>query len=224
MFEKLKAFAQENWLQLAWSFEHWRYNDWMISITELLSIFVDPWFEYIKIHHADKLKAACERWTRIHENIEKWTDKKDPFYRRYREWKLINGVTILHKEKKYTRDNIRGTIDAVIESEEVVWPLDYKSSLRRNEKYCLQVAGYCWLTGYKQWWILYLSEDKYIYEVIDIEKYLPIFEELVEYSKTIIAINPHQDGNEERWNINDPVCSEISTSSDFWSNWKSKKL
>lgn len=194
MFDKINKFATDNWLMLSWSFEYGRYWDWKVSITELLSILVDPSFEYIKVNHAWKLKEACERWTRIHENLEKWNDKSDPFYRRWREWKICNGINIIQKENTYSKDEIRGTIDAMVEQEwYTLFPVDYKSSLRRNEKYCIQVAWYCRLTWATHWWILYLSKDKYIYEEVDIEKYLPIFLDLLEYSRNIIAINQFEE-------------------------------
>jgi hypothetical protein len=189
MYSKLEKFCEDNKLKLAWHFEYNRYWTWEISITELLSILVDPTFEYIKQNHSEKLQQACDRWTAIHENIEKWIDTSNPHYRRFKEWKICEWVKILHKEKKFTREWIRGNIDAIIESDKLTWPVDYKSSLRRNEKYKLQLAWYCWLTWYTMWWILYLSDKKYIYDIFDIQEYLEIFEELLRYSKNIIAIN-----------------------------------
>jgi len=188
MYENLNKFCEDNWLQLSWSFEYGRYWDSKVSITELLSILVDPGFEYIKQNHAVKLQEACDRWTRIHENLEKGTDKQDPFYRRFREWKIVHGIDITYKEKTFYREEIRGMIDAWTN----IWPVDYKSSLRMNEKYKLQVTWYCRLTWDKQWWILYLSKDKYIFDEVDSEEYIEVFKELLTYSRSIIKIDKNK--------------------------------
>jgi len=203
MYENLNKFCEKNWLRLASSFSYWRYWDNKISITELLSIFIDPSFEYIKDNHSDKLEEACNRWTLVHSNIENnissrsnvatiksHTPPQTLYYRRWREWKVCNDIVIAYKEKTFVRDDIRWQVDAWTN----IWPVDYKSSIRKNEKYKLQVTWYCWLSYEDKWWILYLNKDKYIFEEVIASEYMDIFLELIAYSKTILKINKHNNG------------------------------
>lgn len=195
-FDNLIKFCEENNLTLSDHFYHGRYGDWKVSVTELLSILVSWVFEHIKLNHTEALEKACARWTLVHENIENniserpksASDKPKPtalYYRRWREWKVCSGVNILEKEQDFFRDEIRGTIDAITD----IWVVDYKSSMIKNKKYWLQICAYCWLSWHTTWWILHLNEKKYEFVEVDVEKYMPVFLELLEYSRLITKIN-----------------------------------
>lgn len=203
-FRELINFCEKNRFDLWETLIHGRYGDWSISVTELLSIIVDPWFEFVKANHPQKLKEACDRGTEIHSMLENsdtveiisTPSKKESayykYYKRFLEWKILSWVEILEKEKTFIKDWIRWTIDAITD----LWVVDYKSSRRKNIKYFLQVAGYCWLSDNDKWYILYMNEKWFDFdEVEDLEYYKKIFLELLEYSKTILNYNKCSDGN-----------------------------
>ena len=200
MYENIISFCEENKLMIKDNYSFNRYWDWLTSVTELLWLLEDSTFEFIKKNYKEELEKACERWTTVHSNIETNTfnreeyiknnleiNKKDisRYYLRYKEWQLINGIKILHKEKTFVNGQIRGTIDVITN----LWVVDYKTSLIDNPKYHIQVAWYCWLSWEKNWYILYLSEKKYKFVKVDLEKYTPIFLELLDLSNKLLAIN-----------------------------------
>lgn len=198
-YKKLREFCWVNKLKLWDELNYWRYWDWLISVTEMLSILVDPWFEFIKKNHSDKLKKACDKWTMIHEAIEldakldmRWAKNKEQqmvhdYMKTYKSWKIIHMIDIEHKEKTYVKDWIRWTIDAISDWWHII---DYKTSRRKNNKYMLQIAAYCWLSWLESWSILYMNEEWFDYiEVENIEYYIDIFKELIDYSKTILNFN-----------------------------------
>lgn len=127
--------------------EFWRYGDGKISVTEALWFIGDRWLDFIKNNYADQLQVACERWTRVHQELEDyWRDAKlwnSNRYKLFRKFLLVKGIDILEAEKTYYRGNIRWTIDAIVT---IIWTLDYKSSLCISEKYKVQIAAYCWLS------------------------------------------------------------------------------
>ena len=163
MFKKLKQFCEDNKFELSDTLIHWRYGDWSISVTELLWLIVDPWFEYVKNNHTKKLQEACDRWNEVHDNAENHNSivyreiKKNnniyKYHKTFKQWKILHGVNILETEKTFVKQWIRGTIDALTN----IWLVDYKSSRKHNIKYFLQVAWYCWLSEENNWYILYMN-------------------------------------------------------------------
>ena len=206
MYDNLISFCEDKKLFISDTLKYNRYWDWNISVTELLSILEDDSFNYVKRNYAQAIENACERWKQVHSNIEEnkfdyknyYSDsleissnnKLDKFYLAYKQWKIINSITILSSEQTFVKDWLRGTIDAITN----LWVVDYKTSLKENEKYCIQVAFYCYLSWEENWYILYLSKDKYKFVKVDIQKYMPIVLELIELSKILYKVNKQENG------------------------------
>lgn len=196
--KELVDFLTENKLLLNDRFNYNRYWDWTMSVTEILSVIHDENFELIKARHAWALKNACDRWTSIHKNIEEWNHCSgnklhDAFYLRFKEAQIIEGIDILQKEKRFVIEGISGTIDAITN----LWVVDYKTSLNLNPKYFIQIAAYCRLSWETKWYLLLLNDKKYNFVKVDVEKYIVIWKQLLEYIKqdSILKININEDGN-----------------------------
>jgi len=191
-FSKLKEFCKNNNFNLSNELIFWRYWDNNISVTELLTIIIDPRFEYIKYNYKWKLEEACKKWEAIHSILEnnKIVEEDNiyyKYYKRFLEWKILLWITIIEKEKVFIKDWIRWTIDVITN----LWIVDYKTSKKKyDEKYFLQVAWYCWLSNNNKWNILYINEKWFDFvEISNMEYYIEIFLELLEYSKTILIYN-----------------------------------
>lgn len=197
-FWQLKLFCKDNWFELWTDLVYGRYGTDDISVTELLSIIEDPSFTYIKQNYWDKIQEACDRWHAVHEMLESeevhivqwsrsWIDiTKTSYYKRFREWKLLYWIDIIDKEKTFYKDWIRWTVDAITN----VGVVDYKTSTRKNPKYMIQIAAYCWLSWIDTWYILYMDEKKFEFvEVENLKYYTELWIELLEYKKTILLFN-----------------------------------
>jgi len=192
-FGQLKKFCSDNGYELWIDLVYGRYGTDDISVTELLSIIEDPSFTYIKQNHWEKLQEACDRWHAVHEMLdkEKIDYKHKDYYKRFREWKLLYSITIVDKEKTFYKEWIRGTIDAITN----LWVVDYKTSIRKNEKYKIQIAAYCRLSWLNNWYILYMNKKKFEFiEVENLKYYTDIWLELLEYKETILLFNKNKDG------------------------------
>jgi len=187
----LKEFCERYGYELSDQLKYWRYWDDMITVTELLSLIIDPWFEFVKTNLPDKLKKACDRWTRVHKMFETWIVPDDnilhAYNKQYKQWLLLHDISISDKEKTYYKDNIRWTIDAVLEDGTIV---DYKSSMFSNIKYNIQIWWYAYISGLSKWSILYINNKEYDYvDIEDIEYYKNLFKWLIEYSEWILKFN-----------------------------------
>ena len=73
----LQEFIKKNWYYLKteidWDWD--RYKNWTPSVTTLLWLIWDDWFDYVKRHHADKLQEAANNWTIVHDEAEHFFKK-----------------------------------------------------------------------------------------------------------------------------------------------------
>lgn len=176
-----QSFVSKNGLKIRESLDYeWdRYGDGNVSVTSVLNLLVDPAFEYVKRNYWDAVKAACERWTAIHQWAEdffswRWTTVD----KRILKFHVLHDVRVLEQERTYVKESVRWTVDLVASVNGLLTNVDYKSSMKRNEKYRVQLAWYHWLNG-NAWWILYLWDgSKFVYDQFDVTEYLPVFLEL----------------------------------------------
>ena len=186
----LQEFCQKNWYTLLDYIPSWwdRYWDWIPSVTTILSLLYDRWFEYVKRNHADAVKDAADRWTDIHSKADKFFDEWWEINHQILKFHTLHRVVVHHKELKIIKD-VQWTIDLVWDVESYDWVrtmnVDYKSSKNKSEKYKVQLGGYQylnWLPG----GLLYLDKKKFIFDRVDTEVYMPIFVELKNYFLTLL--------------------------------------
>jgi len=189
MFENIKQWAIDNKYELLdYIPGNWdRYWDGVPSVTTILSLLRDPWFEYVKKLYPDQLKVACDRGTRIHWEAEDFFDAWEPvIHSQIMKFHILHDVVIIGKENNYRRYWIQWTIDLECYYNGVHWLInvDYKSSAKKSKKYFLQMWGYKYLNGV-DWGILYLSPKKFEL-VICPDEYEELFIELKNYFFTLL--------------------------------------
>lgn len=196
MFDLIKTFANENKLilidelPLDWD----RYKNWIPSVTWILRLFKEPWFEYVKRHYPKEVAKACERWTNIHQWAEDYFNgKTDKMSKQIMKFHVLYDFDIIAQEDRIEKD-ISGTIDVVgwsplILAGEII-NVDYKTNTLRNIKYVLQICWYKYLNWYNGA-ICYMSNannsNKIHIEVVDADKYMPVFLELKDYFFYLLA-------------------------------------
>lgn len=156
-----------------------RYWDGIPSVTTLLSILVDPKFEYIKKNHKQALHDAANRGKETHakaESFYRWLGTT--LHPQILKFHIVHWVEVIWLEERFEKD-ISGTVDCIwyMSKEWKTYNIDYKNTMHTSEKYKLQLAGYQYLNG-NPWWLLYLSDKKYIYDTNITEEHLELFLEL----------------------------------------------
>lgn len=185
----LKQFCEIHWYTLKdrIDFKWWRHWDWIPTVTEILQLLYDPWFEYVKRAHPITLNKAAEEWTRIHKQAEDYfnwdsNDVKNLIL----QFHLFNDVKTLHQEKtfyKWWLHNFRWTVDKIWEIESIIYNMDYKNSDHQSPKHKVQMWWYKDLDTYN--WILVYVWTKL--EVVYVESfYQDIFIELKDYFFTLL--------------------------------------
>lgn len=186
MFDLLNTFCKANKFNLLDSIpSDWdRYWDWIPSVTALLKLIQEPWFEYVKRNYANEVAIACQRWTDIHQWAEDFFDWVSPdIHKQIMKFHVLYDFTIVSKEQRIFKD-ISWWIDITWTSTLLSWGvlvnIDYKTNIKKNIKYVLQMCWYYYL-NWNPWYILYMSDKKFDLVEADIQKYMPIFLELKEY-------------------------------------------
>lgn len=186
----LKEFCNINWYILKDKIDYnWdRYGNWIVSVTSILKLIIDPKFEIVMNMYWDKVIEAANKWTLTH-----WIAES------YFNWDLINTdedtwiklnpniskfhslfiKQIIRTESRYEKDWVSWTIDleALVD---IRWNIyeannDYKNSKVKSEKYKLQLWWYEWL-NWKPWVLVYLW---WKLELVQVESfYKDIFIEL----------------------------------------------
>ena len=186
MFDLLKQFASENKMNLLDRLPSWwdRYGDWIGSVTALLKLFQEPWFEYVKRNYADEVAVACKRWTDIHqwaEDFFSWAS--DEIHRQIMKFHVLYDFKIHSQEQRVFKD-ISWWIDVIGSSpllcNGVLVNVDYKTNIKQNIKYKIQMGGYNYL-NWNPGFILYMNDKKFELVEVEMDIYLPLFLELKEY-------------------------------------------
>jgi len=191
----IQEFCDQNWFKLKQSIDwDWdRYNDGIPSVTTILWLIVDPWFEYVKRNYKEALSKACERWTRIHNEAEDFAlGKSKTQHKQITKFQVLYDVTIESTETKYRKSifvhweecTIQWTIDVVWKLWIIPTNADYKSSMNTSLKYLLQLWGYEFLND-RPWVLVHLSDKEF--KVISSEYfYKELFLELSHYFFTLL--------------------------------------
>ena len=191
MFDLIKQFASENKLNLLDRLPNqWdRYGDWIGSVTALLKLFQEPWFEYVKRNYADEVAVACQRWTDIHkwaEDFFAWnfTSLDEPtIHKQIMKFHVLYDFKIHSQEQRVFKD-ISWWIDVIGNSPLLSWGVlvnvDYKTNIKQNIKYKIQMWGYNYL-NWNPGYILYMNDKKFELVEVEMDIYLPLFLELKEY-------------------------------------------
>lgn len=186
MFDLLKQFASENKMNLLDRLPSWwnRYGDWIGSVTALLKLFQEPWFEYVKRNYADEVAVACKRGTDIHqwaENFFSWVS--DNIHKQIIKFHVLYDFKIHAQEQRVFKD-ISWGIDVIgsspLLSNGVLVNVDYKTNIKQNIKYKIQMWGYAYL-NWNPGYILYMNDKKFELVEVEMDIYLPLFLELKEY-------------------------------------------
>ena len=186
MFDLLKQFASENKMNLLDSIPRdWdRYWDGIWSVTALLKLLQEPGFEYVKRNYADEVAEACKRWTDIHQWAEDFFSwMSEDIHKQILKFHVLYDFKIAAQEQRVFKD-ISWWIDVIGSSPLLSWGVlvnvDYKTNIKENIKYKLQMCWYKYLNGY-DWYILYTSDKKFNLVEVEMDIYMPIFLELKEY-------------------------------------------
>jgi len=137
----LKQFCDHYWYKLRDEIPSWwdRYRNWIPSVTTVLSLIVDPGFEWIKKNNNEQLQNAIIRWKKTHADAESFFNGDiATLHKQILKFHIINSVEIISQEELYEKD-ISWTIDLVaslmLNWVRVEMNIDYKSSLYLNPKY-----------------------------------------------------------------------------------------
>jgi len=172
----LQQWCESNWYYLKdrIDFKWWRHLDGLPTITEILQLIWDPWFQYVMNNYEDKVKEAAEIWTAVHKQTEQFFIPKSwvtEMNLNFTKFHVLYNVTILKQEETYYRDSIRWTVDLVWQvtieewkldhngyldtrDKRIVCNIDYKNSNKHSPKYLLQLAWYKWL-NWNNWILVY---------------------------------------------------------------------
>jgi hypothetical protein len=208
MYKNLKEFCKENWFTLKDRIDYkWdRYDNLIVSVTSILKIIVDPWFEFVVRNYWDKLQEACDNGTRIH---SMWEEFYTPNYLKQcdsdpsqinLQWSLeeISEDEYLKSNKDismivkfhclYNTENI--ALEKRYEREWVSWCIDLICKL--NYKWRRLIKNVDWKTSKKHspkylvqlWWYKWLNWNDWL--IVYIKDKLVIKEVDPKYEKIFI--------------------------------------
>lgn len=159
----LNKWCEANWYYLKdkIDFTYLRYWDWFVSVTEILKLIWDPWFEYVMKHNEDKVKEAASKWTEVHKQAEDFFTPKSwviDVNQNFMKFHTLYDVTILKQEETYYKYGVRWSIDCIGKVNydwlTQILNIDYKNSQKHSPKYWLQLAWYKWL-NWNNWVLVY---------------------------------------------------------------------
>ena len=159
----LKQWCDSNWFYLKdkIDFTYWRYWDWYVSVTEILKLIWDPWFEYVMKYNEDKVKEAAIKWTEVHKQAEDFFTPKSwviDVNQNFMKFHTLYDVTVLKQEETYYKEGVRWSIDCIGKVNydwlTQILNIDYKNSEKHSLKYLLQLAWYKWL-NWNNWVLVY---------------------------------------------------------------------
>lgn len=190
----LHDFCRINWYilktKIDWNWD--RYNDWHPSVTTILKLIEDPWFNFVMERYKDQVEQSAARWTIVHdaaENFFNWnlvlTDSTEDIIKLNPNVSKFHSLfvkEILWMETRYEKDWVSGRIDLEalvnIRWNEYIANIDYKNAKVKSEKYKVQCGWYEWL-NWKPWVLAYVN---WKLELVQVESfYKDIFVELKDY-------------------------------------------
>lgn len=156
----IKDWCKDNWYYLKdkIDFEWDRYWDWIPSITSILQLIWDPWFEFVMKKYGDKVKESAIKWTKEHSNAEQFFNPKSwvtNINKNFMMFHVLYNVNVIETEKTIYKDWIRWTIDLIWEIKwKWIYNIDYKNTNKHSLKYCLQLWWYKFL-NWNPWVLVY---------------------------------------------------------------------
>lgn len=160
---KLKKWCENNWYYLKdkIDFEWWRHWDWIVTVTELLKLIWDPWFDFVINKYKDKIIDSAKMWTKAHFDAEQFFNPKSGITKINNNFMIFHtlyNIEIIDKEKTLYKDNIRWTIDLIWKTNYYwttqIFNIDYKNSMKHSNKYLMQLAWYKYL-NWNNWILVY---------------------------------------------------------------------
>lgn len=175
----LNKFCDDNWYKLMDEIPYnWnRYQDGIPSVTTILSLIIDPKFEWVKRNHIQAVINAANRGKETHADAEsfyRWLGKT--LHPQILKFHVLHWVEVISTEQRYQKD-ISWTIDLVWVIDGITYNIDYKNTMHQSLKYKLQLWWYRYLND-NRWALLYLSDKKYILDTIITDMHLDLFLEL----------------------------------------------
>jgi hypothetical protein len=182
---KLKDWCEQNWFYLKdkidWDWDA-RYENWIPSVTSILGLIWDAWFDYVKKFHTKALNDAASKWTFVHDEAEHYFKKNSWVVKVNKNILKFHSLyvdDIISTEKRYMRWWVSWTIDLIAKIDyhrfHWIFSTDYKNSNLKSLKYKVQLWWYKYLTGYPGL-IVYAKTKLEVVEVEDI--YEDLFIEL----------------------------------------------
>jgi len=180
----LKEFVKINWYYLKnkinWNWD--RYKDWTPSVTSILKLIWDSWFDFVLNKYKDKVEEAAAKWTLVHDTAEsyfKWEVSDIKLNPNISKFHSLFVNRVINMEQRYETLWFSWKIDLEAEVN-IRWKIyeancDYKNAKKKSEKYKLQLWWYE-LLNWKPWILVYVWNKL---EIIQVESfYKDIFEEL----------------------------------------------
>lgn len=185
----LKQWCEDNWyyLKTEIDFAYRRHWDWVPTVTELLKLIWDPWFEFVMNRYEDKVKEAANIWTQVHSDAEQFFNAKSwvtTMNKNFMMFHSLYDVEVLKQEETIYKDWIRWSIDLIWHIRmQWIYNIDYKNTAKHSLKYCLQL----WWYEYLNWnpWVLVYGKWKLRVEFVP-DYYLDLFIELKDYFFTLL--------------------------------------
>jgi len=164
-------------------FEWDRYWDGIPSVTTILKLIEDPWFEYVKRAYPQEVEKACDNGKIVHKDAEDFFKRNWSSYEvspQIMKFHVLYDITPIHFEERFIKDGIQGSID-------IIWNvgrlnkdmnIDYKNTQMHSVKYFVQLMWYKYLNGL-DWLLVYAGKWKL--KVIEVpNEYFQVFVELRE--------------------------------------------
>lgn len=175
----LNKFCDDNWYKLMDEIPYnWnRYQDGIPSVTTILSLIIDPKFEWVKRNHTQAVINAANRGKETHADAEsfyRWLGKT--LHPQILKFHVLHWVEVISTEQRYQKD-ISWTIDLIWVIDGITYNIDYKNTMHQSMKYKLQLWWYRYLND-NRWALLYLSDKKYILDTNITDMHLDLFLEL----------------------------------------------
>ncbi len=183
----LIEFCNKNWYTLMDSIpeNRDRYGNWIPSVTTVLKMIQDPWFDYVMQNFKPEVMEAARIWTEVHEWIETfftdWAANDSQWFKNSVKFHSLYNIKIIEQEKQYMKWWISWKIDLIANVEyniNWIYNIDYKNCLKHSPKYLVQLWGYKYL-NWNPWLLVYLKKKLKI--VIVPDEYELIFIELKDY-------------------------------------------
>lgn len=185
----LQQFCDKYKYKLRTSLPKWwdRYWNWVPSVTTILSLLQDEWFNKVLQYNAEAVDNAVQEWLQTHKDAElffqplSWVSKTHPNVMKFH---VLYNVNVIWTEITYKKD-ISWCVDLVCEIDGKLYNVDYKHAKYHSAKYLLQLMGYKYL-NWNDWMLVF---TKWKLKIINWDNsYYDIFIELKDYFLNLLKM------------------------------------